>query len=713
MLYNVKFVADGDDVNDVVFENDKARAEHIVARIDAQLAELDPDIIVFNEAFDEEAQDVFSSGLCDTHPFFSRFIDEEDDDQHQDSGLMLFSRHPFAALNLTEADFEARDHLTFTGCVDADADEDDPAYWDDIGFQLYLNCNYVFEDCSANKGIAAARFSHRSTGELFNILFTHLQSGGGDDERETRVHQMADIRELVEAVPDWEAQRTFILGDLNVAGIGCSAAGCVPDAGGEEWIEHFDAAGGFFACGDGECTETSAFVDSHGFEMPPTDFGRTFHGDDVTFLEPLNGNRYDYVLHNVPEERWTCMQHFQVLREAVLDPDGTPVSDHYPVLADFNWRAPHCSPVTAAPMVDSPVHTHGGAITYPKSVQWLVLQKAGTYSIEAPSDIRFEVFPGTDLSDPVSADPEEFQERWTTFRLPEPPYYVKVRASDADPLATGPYSLRVIEHECGEQDPCGLTPGDVDGVTASWTSQSVVGTSSRWFFFDTEVSETGARPEIDIHVEGVCTAGFEAFLYDEDGNTVPWTSVEVGNVLTTLTASADDLPSGRYRVEVHRVDNGDQAPCTMNVQYLTTLTYVRFGTLVCVDETGGSGGPAEEIGHDEIWHRFDLDGSYPNGSCLTTSDLGEFSHLRDFDEDDAKTLNLDGKLGQRVYVDCWLLELLEADDVSEGDVHHLNDDERVFTLDRERRTDTRDLKWDAGDYEYRLRYTLSHEPDPK
>lgn len=705
MVYNVKFVPDGDDVNDVVFADDKARATYIAARINAQLAEIDADVIVFNEAFDVDAQRALSAGLCGAYPYFSRFIDEEDDDQHQDSGLMILSRHPFAMLHLTVPDYEAKDHLTFTQCVGEDADEDHPAYWDDIGFQLFLNCNFVFEDCSSNKGIAAARFTHNGTGELFNVLFTHLQSGGDPDQIETRVKQMTDVRELVEAIPGWETQRTFIVGDLNIKGIGCSGAGCVSGADGSEWGPQFDSAGGFFSCGDGPCDQSSVFVESHGFEMPDTDFGRTFHGDQTSFGNPLGGNRYDYVLHNVPQERWTCMQHFEILREAVLDPDGTPVSDHYPIVADFNWRADHCNPLNAALVVANDVFLHDGRITYPKSVQWLLIQDAGTYTIVTPPKIRFEVYASTDLSDPVGADPEEFFPRGITYRLPEPPYYVKLEATD--PTYTGTYIAQVIRHACGEQDPCGLTPGDVEGHDANWLT-SAVGTSSRWFFFDTDVGEQGDSPEIDIHIEGVCNSpGFEAFLYN-DVNAVAWTSVDPGNVPTTLTASADALAPGRYRVEVHRTDNGGQPPCWMKVQYFTTLTYVDFDILRCIDETGGAGGPGEEIGHDEIWYRLGVD-----KVCRSTNDHTLFSFARDFDEDDAKTFNFGNKVGLRRYTGCWWLELLEEDDISDGDVTHLATDKIVLSLHVESRTAHGKLSWNSGDYEYELGYDLSHEPDPK
>ena len=700
LLFNARFVPDGNDVSDTVFADDAARAQHIVDRLVAGMPELDPDVIVFNEAFDVDAQRVLSSGLCASHPYHSRYIDEEDDGTHQDSGLVILSRHPFAPLGLTDPDLEAQDHLTFTQCVADDADEDDPAYWGDLGFHLYESCSNTLEDCSANKGAAAARFQHNGTGELFNVVFTHLQADGDEAAIEARVEQMADIRTLIEAIPDWDRQRTFVIGDLNVKGIGCGAGGCEAPSDGE-WEDHFGAGGDFFACGSGPCTASRAFVDSHGFAMPATDVGRTYHGYDTTFLNRLDGNRYDYVLHNVPEERWVCMQHLRVLREAVLDPNGTPVSDHYPILADYNWRGDHCSPVTAAVVPDVAVHDHGGATQYPGSVQWLRIDRAGTWSLEFPSHVGVEVYAADDLSEEAAADPESFSPRWETFRLPEPPYYVKAMADD--PMYTGTWSARAIRHACGEADPCGLTPGDATGVDATWDDGAAIGTSSRWFFFDTDVGERGDPPEIDLHVTGECTSALELRLHDDSGDPVPFTHVSAGAVSTSVSGAADALAPGRYRLEVHRADNSDQPGCSIQVRYETTLTYASFGTLVCDDETGGSGGPAEEIGHDEIWYRMAVDGGCPASAAPST-----YSYLY---EDDAKAMDLHSTLGQRRYTGCWRLSLLEEDDISEGDVTFLGEDRDVGTLDPAVRSASRDLVWEQGDYRYRVRTTLTHEPD--
>ena len=701
MLFNVKFVADGDDVNDVVFADDAERAEHIAQRILAQLDTLDPDVIVFNEAFDEDAQDTLSSQLCAEFPFHSRFIDEADDDQHQDSGLMIFSRHPFTGPEILDPAFEALDHETFTTCVDADAGPGHPSYYDHIGFALYGNCANVLEDCASNKGAAMARFVHNGTDESFNVVFTHLQSD--DDEAETRLHQMDDVEALIRSIQHFDEQRTFVVGDLNIDGMGCHGSGCDLDGhSGGEWQDHFGDDGDFFACTAPPCDAERMFIDSHGYEMPASDRGRTLHGAATVFADPSQGKRYDYVLHNVHEERFSCMQHFQVLRESILDDNGAPVSDHYPVLVDFNWRADHCNPLGAAGVPDSSGFGFAGRITYPGSVQWLRIDQPGTYTLISSNDTRLEVFTADDLSIPIRDDGGEPLPRGVRYRLPAPPYFVKV--TGPTPIFTGAYALDVLRHDCGPDDSCGLTPADEAGVSAAWDGTAAVETASRWFHFDTDVADNGAFPEIEIRVTGTCDAPYEVLLTDSDDQVVPWASVAAASP-TGITAVADALAPGRYEVEVHRVDDSDDPGCDVNVVFTTTLTYLTPGDMHCEDETGASG-TLEEAGHDEIWIHLDVD-----GPCTAGAPLSAFAHLMDFDEDDNRLASLSA-LGVRKYIDCALLEVLEEDDIAEGDVTHLQTPLALDALDLLEPIHVTYRFYDDGDYRYRAGFTRTHEPDP-
>lgn len=160
MSWNIAFIPDGDDVNDGTWEDDEERAEWLAQKLlDAQ-AELDADVLVFAEAFNIEAQEVLSRELCTRYPSFVRYLDEPADDQHQDAGLMLFSRHPFADLDLDDPAHYAEDFLAFTGCVGDDADSDDPAFWDEVGFILYPFSSCLEPDCKSNKGVAAVRIIH-------------------------------------------------------------------------------------------------------------------------------------------------------------------------------------------------------------------------------------------------------------------------------------------------------------------------------------------------------------------------------------------------------------------------------------------------------------------------------------------------------------------------------------------------------------------------
>lgn len=711
LTYNVGFVADGHDYSDGTLEDDEARAEEIAADLIAGEADHDADVIILEEAFDEDAQNIFSRELCADWPYHVEFLDEPGDDQHQDSGLMLFSRHPFAGLSLNDPGVIAEDVLAFTGCVGDDADEDDPLFWGDIGYLKYENCANIFEDCYANKGAGLARFTHTGTGEAFNVVFTHTQAD--NDEAETRGHQFDNIQQIVEAIPDWKTTRTFIAGDLNVEGLGCNAAGC--PAGGDwtgEWQDLFGSSQSFFGCGAGPCGPDAWFVDSQAFDMPASWLGRTHPGQRTLVVTPPGegpaGSRYDYVLHNVPLQLAVCTQQTRVLSRLATDVNGTPLSDHDPLLADFHSAGVGCNPLAAA-VVDhsaSNVASLGGAIHEPKAMQWFRIDQPGTYRIDATDPTTVDVYTADDLSYPIGDDGGEPDDRGLRYRLPHPPYFLRVTGP---PSFTGGYTLSVIKSLCSVDEPCGLTPGDTAGTDASWDSASVIGSSSRWFYFHTDVTNWGASPEVEIRVSGECSSPFEAILRDPSGAVVDWTEVVPSNLPTEVVARANTLGAGEYTVEVHRTDDAGTAPCAMNVQYTTDLTYFLPGDLRVVDETGGSGGPAEEIGHDEIWYRFVAD-----DGCVSSSDPEDFAQLGAFDEDDSTPLKLRDAIGVQRYTDCFAWDLLEEDDIDDEDVTFLDPRLVSSALQVDLNALAVSFTWggEDDDYEYVGTYILSHEPDP-
>lgn len=716
MTYNIGFVADGDNINQQEWADDEERAKFLGNKIVDTMNDIDADVIVFNEAFNIEPQRELSKILCPHYPYYVRFIDESWDDQHQDSGLMIFSRHEFADLGSLHQDYYADDVLAFKGCVDEEeADEDNSAFWSEVGFILFPYSSCSGSDCLANKGVGLTRFRHKWADDYFNVAFTHLQASYGDsdkeEDRENRNEQMREVWILMSALPDYENQRTFLAGDLNIDGKGCSYSGCTVDGVGDEWHEHFNSSGyngNFFSCGRPNCPNPNVnLVESWGFEMPDSDLGRTCIGQSGTaLLNEDEGERLDYILHNVHSSRQMCMQHARVLYE-FADDKGTQISDHLPFLVDFNWYAPHCNPLEAQPVTFANADfDYNDTIQYPKSVQWFIINTDGTYSIMVQSDVQFEVYAAKNMSVPIS-DYHGDQTDWgKVYKLPEPPYYIKVFANDNDKEWTGGYFISIHEHKCGKNDPCALTPGDTEVEYVSW-SEGDVSSYSRWFYFYTDIGDMGTSPELTFKLDGVCNSGLEMILWNSVQQTLPWMSYEPGNVATDAIATHSELKPGKFFVEVAKTNQNPSGICVATLEFYTTLTYFYPNALICDDETGASG-TLEEAGSDEIWYFFELD---DNNQCdpPLQNPLNYYKKLGDFDEDDSKSMGLT-HLGHFKYVSCVGPHLLEEDDISEGDVTYMGTGQPISWLDTEVMEGVFQYHWHVSDYKYRMKYILRHEP---
>ena len=195
LTWNIRFLTDGKDVNDATWSTDEARAAFVAQVLLDEAPDHQADLIVLNEAQNIEPQDELSSALCGTYPNFVRFLDGGDPTVEQDSGLMLFSKHPFQPLQLTDTDNYAPSLLAFTGCVDDDADDDHPQFWSEVGFKVFPYSDCSSWDCWADKGVGAVRVALGTTAEPINVAFTHLQAS--DEYWEDRVAQMADAEELI------------------------------------------------------------------------------------------------------------------------------------------------------------------------------------------------------------------------------------------------------------------------------------------------------------------------------------------------------------------------------------------------------------------------------------------------------------------------------------------------------------------------------------
>ena len=409
------------------------RADHIA---DAILRD-DNDVVALNEVFSDEAKAILVGKLSGK---YSHYISKIKGDapnplvsiimdgvpagvlpaDTNDSGLMLFSKHQFVTFSPTAKPYYIVNKVE--GNWGASAQE--------LSVITYKDSNGM--DGLASKAVAMVRIKNPNDNQISNIAFTHLQAtyGSPDPDGEmTRKAQLASIKELITSSltpQELKTQPVFMMGDLNVIGQNKKTPG-------GEWATHFlnanNNTNGFFACGGANgCTydpnqKTGTFMtDSWGFETSTNDKGISNNIDNA---------RLDYILHNNPDltdfstkpitRARLCMQHIMIANELV-DQTATgdqQLSDHFGVRVDFNKRAPHCSPNDDAglfgpqPIVfaagsnqdQSFTPAVGATITFPGSMQWYRIDKAGSYSIKVsnnPANVDFQVYGSKDLSRPLA-----------------------------------------------------------------------------------------------------------------------------------------------------------------------------------------------------------------------------------------------------------------------------------------------------------------------
>jgi hypothetical protein len=369
-----------------VLEDDE-RATQIADKIKEQ----DPDIIALTEVLDNDIKDKFVELLKDTYPNYVYMIDDEWDSLLNDSGLMFFSKYSFMRFGDEQGELPSTAETDGRAWVWVDGEEKD----DDEAFVRRLIFEQrVSDDHWAEKGAGLVRFRQECSDDRFNITatFSHAQAGYVDDSikdfREqmwARRSNLMAIKWLIEdslTVDQIKKDLVLVLGDLNTNGNpgNFNTSPYNPyvehlwynsESEGEphsEWDHHYKNIGtpwegnddnfSFYSRGSdpiGQATydpgtkKGGFLIDAWGFETSPKDFGQTNSGGGVGGswygLMPGQGERLDYVLHNRPEGNGTFDLCLQYIYKGVnfISSTGTILSDHTPVIADFNRRYPRCS----------------------------------------------------------------------------------------------------------------------------------------------------------------------------------------------------------------------------------------------------------------------------------------------------------------------------------------------------------------------------------
>jgi len=686
------------DFRDEAVDRSMQRAKDIVKYIKEHP---DVDILALNEVFLEDARSYFVSQLKGDFPYYVERV-VGGTPCTEDSGLMLFSRFPF--MSLPPSMMPGGDFLAEAMGIP----------WPSVAFTEFEDCNC--EDCLAEKAAAYVRIQNPNSGDIYHVVWTHMQADPvacvsetyDTDIWTTRDSQLKDIENLIGAAlgPDGYTGNTtvMVMGDMNVQGTqydAAVAAGLSPQDLWEYGLK-FDPtlAAGHYLAGD-PYTGAGTLYDTWARTTSPWDPG----------VSHPESSRYDYIFMNsVPgaADRRLIPQHMTIWANSSM-------SDHLGIHAVINQHSQYCTPVEArAPQQGLNAATwsndqyYSGKITVAGAYQWFRFDIPGTYSFSLESssgqndasafdmrvythtDLTFDVsnYYGeeTDVSEYFPPPPSTVGLPQKTiiakkYVIPEAPFYVRISPKAID--GSGDYVLYVHRHE-------GRSKKDAVVLSANCTQPYFHGTAylntedMPWFQFNTENADSGALQSIRCIVMWRTAKGpgpLELRFQDNNDtvvvNSASMAAISSPSVNDNDPAYGTDTPV--YYAEVTyegpeslgnrfflRVQRPSTAYDTYLMRWETNLTvlhgYVSTETralrLDCDDETCYDSTGSDEISL-EVW----ADGKYlypVAKNAIGSSDV-----------DSGDTYSLEGLIHPVRFVNKFTLKVLEHDDGS-PDVGNIN-----------------------------------------
>ncbi len=644
------FVCDGE----ILSLKDKA------ARIAQGIKRLAPEVVVINEAWDETFRMDLADQL-DAYPYAVLSIDGFPP-KVEDSGLMLFSKLPFAPL---------RDECRELGPAVVLATPPNG---------LESVCATIFDesegdDANSSKAVGLAKLKLGANAFAY-VAFTHLQAD--DEHSDVRRKQLRQVQKLIERCGPTAAERAtspvFFAGDLNIPGR-LSVSNSQVSAQ-SEWRKHFqdgdrleffsrsvdmDSAERFLAASyfhygspEGQGLDEFAPGATEGMTLDPgATQGMTYSESAVKISKPCGdgpgceGQRYDYVFQS-----WYRPYRLQRVRlgwevnSPTVEGGRCNLSDHQPLVADYHTNfAPNQSVRTAKALTfatDDKVKTAYGSLPSARAMLWYRLEgPPGLYGILTSSSVaRFEVFAQNDLSRPLAPYPGSTGPRvGPKFELAQPPYFIRVYPKEGQ--TSGQFGLRVTRIDCSSpEESCPLTEGMEN--KHHWPTTVVNGNTvwgnEMWFSFLTNVSSRQEAPELEFAFlprAGVCPGG-DTCNYTMQSNTTLWKldllpSPDAsppaewvadrrrdGSTMVLKGAKLAGGAGGALKEYLLRITRTQEVPVHasthVTVEYRTPLTYVFIGSLNCSEEWQGFGDPVFDpslgpaaVGNDDVFAQFAVD----------------------------------------------------------------------------------------------------------
>lgn len=360
MTWNVQMLPDPFAESDLDI---KERARRMSRAILDLPAREQPDVVAFNEVFNEDGRRWLLHYLKNTYPHIIDKLEHPGLDFEQDSGLMLFSKLPFQPLPTGGSHF----FETFKKGAGTDA--------------------------LAAKGVGVVRVA--GPFDPTTIAFTHLQASydaANTEHMDIREDQFRFIREILLKVADNDLQHYangVITGDLNVKGD--------PDDTSGELNQVFsgvpDTFGGDFD--DGWRAAMHAPNDL-------TDYDPGYTQRDTKTLTP---NRYDYqcTRRNANVDIGLVPHHLSTPIRLASE-----ITDHWALLGHLHRINQNCSPSSAVELLTlqpnnpnqagSQVWTRTADFREEDMYHWVYIGDAGTYSTWCLPPLEVAAFRRSDFT---------------------------------------------------------------------------------------------------------------------------------------------------------------------------------------------------------------------------------------------------------------------------------------------------------------------------
>lgn len=561
----------------------ESRAVAIVDAFKNLPAEELPDVVTFNECFNEDARKILINGLAG---LYANHIAKFDDTFiGGDSGLAVYSRYPFLSLDASNKKF------LFFSYPDAKS-----------------------SDSLAGKGVAVIRLE--TPLGLLTLAFTHTQAfyHSEDQYRGTRAKQLADVGKTIAQVngnfPSLPWSKTIFMGDLNIIGSHPPNPSANPKP---EWDFTFENPGQIL---------TDAFWDGwRHFNRPPGFAIEQDPGFTNNNLEAgKKGQLPQGLLTRLDYMCFSKLATDQVLVAQHMRTRFRTLSDHWSLEADIHLASPHCSPSTAydaslAQVLVSQLRVARLEIQRPGAYQWVFVKKAGTYTIFKPTGLETTLYVVNDLSTPWNPYGQSDADKMGIDHLPNDvrefgrdsleadgdqyaipgPFLIRVRAGVKRPDQNGFFFLGIYEHTgqtpetalmilpwAMPQDP-GLPASQPNGPRDECWFRAEVGQAhsgeqhnSRFFI----QNNTGNPAKVKVFKGGF--AVHAAFGNANPETIIDYTTAGPDTVLIRLNRSAP-------------TDTNFRVFWQSGLTWLRSMASIRPMVLRCVDETG-----PDWLGADEI-----------------------------------------------------------------------------------------------------------------